>query len=159
MIRGSGASCSPEDWWAEIDVPEGEARLGQPIELRGELRARLRDTSPFVVWFSRDRRSPGWVRRALDVEDVEGEARIVYTKTATEIRDLELEVGDHLGLSGELSLSRREPRALLLLEYRKLSAAVEVEGRERDWDLVGSRRWFEKRRTEWPSPPPASGSR
>jgi hypothetical protein len=148
-----GAADRSEGWWGEVDIERGWASLGSPIELEGDLRTRLRDTGPFVGFFQRDGGGPKWLQSALTVEDVEGRARVLYSSGATALRDLELSAGEHLRLSGEVLLSRATPRALLLLQFRQLTAALAVDGKQRNWDFVHSRRWFEERRRRWAGEP------
>ncbi len=105
----------------------------------------MRDTGPFVVFFGPEDGPPPWIREALTIRDVEGGAHLLYSSGATLLRGLDLAVGDHLHLLGDLLLSRADPRALLLLRYRGRTPG----------DLVGSPRWFEERRNRWPADPAA----
>ncbi|MCP4662383.1 MAG: hypothetical protein GY856_43855, partial [bacterium] len=44
-----------------------------------------------------------------------------------------------------LHFSRKITDGLLFARYRKLSAAVELHERQRDWKLIGSRQWYEEK--------------
>lgn len=146
-------------WWARLEIPEGEMTLGKPLKMEGKFKAKVKNTRPLLALVRGDKKSPRWLRNLLAVEDVSGTGEITFLPDYVEARNLDLEGGDNLEVRGHLRLVDEDLAALLFCRYRKLSASVEISGGERDWDLVGSRKWFERREKGWLRklrPPPAS---
>jgi len=136
-------------WWARIELPEGEVGLSQPAALQASFRATMRDSSPFLALVIKDRKSPLWLREALTVEGIAGTGRIFFRPRQIAARELAFVVGNHIELQGHLRFSKPSLSALLFSRYRKLSASVLLQDGQRDWDLVGSRKWFHRQEALW----------
>lgn len=139
-----------EWWWADVDVPDGEVTLAQPLALEARVGLRVRDTSPLLALVAKSRGKPRWLRELLAVERVAGTGGLRFDEAGVWIDDLALAAGEHLELLAHLRLEKPTVRGLLFARYRKLSAAVEIDAAGRDWDLVRSRRWYERKAAAWP---------
>ena len=152
---------SADPWWARLELPEGQMTLGRPLALRTSFRATVKDTSPLVALVRKDRQSPPWLRDLLTFEDVAGTGEILFQPHRIEARELAFVAGEHIEVQGNLRLAKEKLDALLFCRYRKLSASLEMVDGERDWDLVGSRKWFEEKEKAWlgvlPEAPKAQG--
>ncbi|MCB1034535.1 MAG: hypothetical protein KDD47_11950, partial [Acidobacteria bacterium] len=157
LLSKSGVPAT-EGWWARLELPEGEATLSDPVSLKTSFRADLKDTSPLLGLVRKDKASPPWLRQLITVEGVAGTGEILIEPHDVEARELAFTAGKHIEVQGHLRLAKKDLSALLFCRYRKLSAAVRMEHGERDWDLVGSRRWFHEQERAWLSsrPPPHS---
>jgi hypothetical protein len=133
-------------WQAEVEIPSGELLIGQPLQGRAQVRARLQDSRPFVALLVEERPAARWIEGILTVQglDLSGELTLAGRELA--LHGGELRGGRRLELRSELLLQGEAWRGLMLAEHGRLSAAVEVgPGGEREWKLIGSRRWFEER--------------
>ncbi len=144
--RGAAAA---EGWWARLELPQGEMTLANPLALQTTFRATVKDTSPLLALVRKDKGSPPWLRKLLTVPDVAGTGEIRFRPKYIEARDLAFTGGKHIEVQGHLRLATRDLAALVFCRYRKLSASLEIEDGTRDWDLVGSRKWFHEKERTW----------
>ena len=136
-------------WWAKVDLVEGQVELARPMRLLAALNVRLRDTGPLLGLIDKDDKRPVWLDNWLTMEGVAGTGALAVEERGILLNDLAIVAGNHLELQGNLWFAKPELRALFFCRYRKLSVSVEMEEGKRDWDLVGSRKWYEKRRLAW----------
>jgi hypothetical protein len=134
-----------EGWWAKVRLADAELAYLEGVELRARLSAELRDSGPIVALVADKKRLAGLFRRFLTVEGVHASAQVRSAGAGMDLSGLEV-TGEKLEILGDLHLAAAERSGLLFLRLGALSAAVELEGEERDWKLTRSRAWFEARR-------------
>ncbi|MEM1246190.1 MAG: hypothetical protein AAGK22_07445 [Acidobacteriota bacterium] len=135
------------EWWLVADLQEGSVSTGRPLGLDADVRLRLRDTEPIVRMVGESHRAVRWFRRILEVNDIDGTARLVLAQDGAQLRDVDIR-GQGLEIVGEIDL-RPPGRALLLIDYKALRAGFEMDGEQRDVKVLRPKSWFEARRAAW----------
>ena len=139
-------------WWGRIELPRGRLRLprGDPAAasaiLEGELAADLRDTGPLVALLEQHVPRLAWMDGLLTVHDVEARSEVRVASPRLALADLRVTGGrkGRLEILGQLDLARQDPAGLVFARWGGLSAAVSLDEGERDWKLIGSRRWYDE---------------
>ncbi len=147
-LAAGQAETSNAAWWARIEIVQGAVRLAEAMELETLLKIEMSDTSPLVTLFERTKSRPTWLRNLLTVEDIEATSEVVIRDQDIWLNNFSLS-GQKLELKAHAHLSEDEVVALLFCKYRGLSASLEMFDEQRDWDLIGSRKWFERKTREW----------
>lgn len=134
-------------WWLVADLQGGEVSTGRPLGLDAGVRLRLRDTEPIVRMVGESRRAVRWFHRILEVNDIDGTARLVLEADGAQLRNVDIR-GQGLEIVGEIDL-KPPGRALLLIDYKALRAGFEMDGDRRDIKVLRPKAWFEERRASW----------
>jgi hypothetical protein len=148
-ILGRSGPISKESWWARVELPRGRVTVAKPLALDTTFRATLKDTTPLLAFVRKEGKSPGWLAERLTGKEVKGSGQISFQAQRIEARKLDFKAGEDIEVLGEVRLAKPDWSALLFCRYRKLSVSVEMKDGERDWDLVGSRKWFVAKEKEW----------
>lgn len=131
-------------WWARIELPAGEVRLPPEPSARTRFTVRLRDSVPLVGLFATRRDLPDWVENVLSVEDVEVAGHFAWSPRGVRLDDLESRLRE-ASLSAHLRFGRARRSGALLVEWKKLAAAVAFRQEEREIQLLGARAWYAER--------------
>ncbi len=135
------------DWWAIVDLGDGQVQIEKPLKLDTLVKLRLRDTEPLIHLIGKSRNLVRWFSRLLEVQNIDGTGRLILDETGLRIHDLDVS-GNGLSIHGRIDL-RDETAALLLIELRGLRAGIEINGDWRDVNVLRPRKWFAERSAVW----------
>lgn len=133
-------------WWARLELEEAELAHREQVEVTARIRARLRDSGPIVALAAEKKRFVGLFDGFLTVENVDATSLLRSDGAGMELAALSVSGGERLEILGDLHLGGAGRSGLLFFRLGLLSAAVELDGEQRDWKLTRSRAWFEDRR-------------
>lgn len=132
-------------WSMSAQVRDGEIELDRPVRLTASIDATCTDTRPLVAFIGQKSRVVDWFSETLTIRDLDLETGLRIGERIIAFRDLRLTGGDKLEVDGELRFGAADREAVFLLQWGSLSAAVEIDGDERSWELFGSKKWYERR--------------
>ncbi|MDH3405220.1 MAG: hypothetical protein OEP45_16485, partial [Acidobacteriota bacterium] len=147
---GTAGRMGKSPWWGSVTIPAGTlsrsfaAEPGGPARIAGTLEAQMLDTSPLTAIIQDRVPRLSWFDRLLTVENVELRSAFRLFGPDVRLRGLEIRGGakDRLEILAELDLHRKRPDGVLLAAWGPLTAAVALDGTQRDWKLTRSRRWY-----------------
>ena len=147
---GTAGRMGKSPWWGSVTIPAGTlsrsfaAEPGGPARIAGTLEAQMLDTSPLTAIIQDRVPRLSWFDRLLTVENVELRSTFRLFGPDVRLRGLEIRGGakDRLEILAELDLHRKRPDGVLLAAWGPLTAAVALDGTQRDWKLTRSRRWY-----------------
>jgi hypothetical protein len=134
-VLGENRKFDSESWAAVVDLERGKARWRAPLELDAELALRISDSRPFVAVFENGGWRPGFLTKALTVEDIEGHATLkLFDNTllipSAEIGSDQIEAGAR-GVFGD---SLRQ--GVFYFRYRRADALLKIDGEDRNLDVL-----------------------
>ncbi|MGQ0799337.1 MAG: hypothetical protein ACT4NL_04380 [Pseudomarimonas sp.] len=139
-----GTGVEQRDWWTRIRLGRAHALWGRPMEIDADTAISMKNVGFLLTLFSQKKPFPRWVARLVD----DGEAEV---STQLQLRGKSL-VLDHLlaqnqrfGVRSRLHLAEGQAQGDLLLRWGVLSLGVELADTERDYRLIGAKKWFEDR--------------
>ncbi len=138
------AGNAQRDWWTHITLARAQAQWGRPLEIDADATISMKNVGFLLTLFAQKKPFPRWVARLVD----DGEAEV---STQLQLRGKSL-VLDHLqaenqrfGLRSRLQLAEGQAQGDLLLRWGVLSLGVELADSERDYRLIGAKKWFDGR--------------
>lgn len=135
-------------WWMVVELPESHLDLGTEPHLEARIEASMRDSSPLTAYLENRRPMLRWVGGALTVRQVDMEADLRADPGLYRLRNARI-TGRRLEILGELRVGEDESSGLFHVQLGPLSAGLEMLDGTKEFKLLGSRTWFEERRTQW----------
>lgn len=144
ILGGGFAGGTAKPWWAEATLVTGSVEPGAETTLETSARFRMQDSRPIVGLFALAKGLPGWIQRAVRVDDVHGRARLRVGPGFVDLERFRVE-GERLAARGGLRFAEGNRRGRLLLTYRGLDLGVALRGEESDYKLIDAVEWYERR--------------
>lgn len=138
------AGFSSRGWDSTLSVTSGAVRLQNPIYFDLSMRIRATDSGPFVAVIGQKTPLPGWVRSAMTVDDLAGEARLQLGATSMELGPFAIRGGT----AYELKLRYLREGALtygaVFTRAGPLSVGIGLHPTGSNVRLFGATRWFDE---------------
>ena len=133
-------------WWATAKVDRGQIRPGGKPFLDGHVTLQLADSRPLIALLEQRKPLPGFVSKALTVEDVQAQASLRLWTGEMKISDLAATGGaDRIEFRAHLARREGQPlRGVFYGRWRKLGIGLELKNGERDLHLLRAASWFEE---------------
>ena len=131
-----------DGWWAHLELAEGRLTMPPAATLRGRFAVNLRDSVPLVGLFETRKELPRWVERLLTVQDIRAGGTLAWSPAETALDDLSTQFRKAT-IRARLRLGREAKRGVLMVEWHRLALGLRVDNRQKNWKLVGVRKWFE----------------
>jgi hypothetical protein len=140
---GNGETpAAPADWWARIELAQGNVVWDEPLQLRGSGTMAMKNADPLVLLFAPRRQFLRWFQHALGVENIMAQGSFALAGDAFEVPALQA-TGGPLEMHARMRFSQNRRRADLLLEYGGLVTGIELRDGQRSFKLRGARQWYE----------------
>jgi hypothetical protein len=132
------------DWWADADL--GRARLDwdKPMALDSQLQARLKDVSVLLGLYARRKDFPGWVGKVVDAGEATAKGRLQWQGDTLLLAPFEVS-NERFDVEARVRLQQKQLGGDLFARWGLLSLGLELEGGEKQFHLVGARKWFDGR--------------
>ncbi|MEM8932469.1 MAG: hypothetical protein AAGE94_14905 [Acidobacteriota bacterium] len=137
------------EWWARVEIPEGEMVLGEPLDIEARLSAQLADSRPLVLLAPSLERVPFW-QRLLGIRPIGVTGEIRLDPRRWVVRDATLRAGSSFRGTAQVELVDDAAHGVALLTLGPVHVGVELSNDgERDIKLRRARRWYGERESEW----------
>jgi hypothetical protein len=147
--RFEGQGEVEEGWWMTMKIPEGKANLARPAAIDAKLDLSMRDSRAVLAAFAEISRWIDPFDRFLTVKDVKGHGALHVRSPLVALRGLSV-TGDRLEALGEIELEDERHEGILWAKLGRLSLGVERIGKDNDFKLIHSRKWYdEQHRAHW----------
>ncbi len=140
--RQNGEQPGDAGWWVQLDFDDAQLRWTEQIRLASRLALTMRDTGLLARLFLARARDNGWVGRLLNVQGIEGTARLDLNDTRIRLSDLDLQ-GENLTVLADLELAEGSSNGALYASLGALGLGVELNDSEPTLRIVRPRRWFD----------------
>jgi hypothetical protein len=145
-VSGTGDGTRP--WWLKATFLPGRLLPRRGVLLSGAVDLRARDGRPFLAIVKG--RIPDWVAKRFDLQGLSGRAGVRLGDDVVEVERLAARAGDYR-IYGEYRARGASRRGTFLVDTGLLSVGIGIDGGKGELDVLGPRRWFEKR-TGWEAP-------
>ncbi len=134
---------SHEDWEGDITFPRGVLQLKDSFTLESDVSFKLSDTRPLVDFLSERKPMSGWSSRLLTKDDISGGAGLGLEQGTFRIKGFHADA-DPIMIKATLDIRGKNVRGKALAGYGVLRAGIEMQGGDRNLNLVGATKWYEK---------------
>ncbi len=137
----AGRPARADGWWAHLELTEGRLTVPPAPTMQGRFTVALRDSVPLVGLFETRKELPHWVERLLTVQDIRADGRLAWSPAETALDDLSTQFRKAT-IRARLRLGREAKRGVMMVEWHRLALGLRVDNAEKQWKLVGVRKWF-----------------
>ena len=141
------AAGAGKPWWLWLEVPEGSVEVREPLIAQGHFRAGMQDSSPLVALAAYRSSAVHWLRRLLEIRDLEASGRLAVEERGVRLRRLAVD-GERLAIRSDLAFAQRRARGAMYLRYGFLDVAVGLGPEGRDWNVWRPIRFYEEQTGE-----------
>ncbi|MEM7482139.1 MAG: hypothetical protein AAF481_13265 [Acidobacteriota bacterium] len=139
-----GQQVAEADWWARLELNEGDMSWRKPLTLDSQATLSMKDTGFLLSVFSERKRWLHWFQRLLDFEDVVGDGRVVLEPGSLRL-DPVLISAEKLEIRTRLRFAEGSKHGYLYVRSHGLAAGLELDGSKRDFRLIRPKQWYESR--------------
>jgi len=140
--RKNGERPGDADWWVQLDFDDAQLRWTEQIRLSSQVALTMRDTGLLTRLFLSGARDSAWLDRLLDVQGIEGSARLDLNDDRIRLGAVDLR-GENLTLLADLELARGTSRSALYARLGALGVGIELSDNEPTLKIVRPRQWFD----------------
>ena len=141
-VTGATASTKDQGWHARLQLEDTELVWQKPMQLDLKADVTVQDTRPFIALVDDLRAEHSWLEDLLVMEDLAGHLVLDVDGDTAVIEDAMLS-GAQIGVHAKGRADERGREGMLLLRWQNLTAALEIEGERRHFDVLNARERFE----------------
>jgi hypothetical protein len=130
------------DWWGEVGLDTARLDWDKPMALDGRLKARMRDVGVLLALYSQKKELPGWVRKLVDQGEATADGRIRWRGDMLLLEPFAAR-NERFEVLARLRLRQKQATGDLFANWGALSVGAELADGEKDFHLVGARKWFD----------------
>lgn len=139
-----GSPDGAKKWWLRLDIPEGELRATDRVELDARFKARLLDSRPFIALAMNKKPILRWLEPLLVIEDLSAAGDLHLVDDDLALRSVTVE-GDGLEARADLRFFGKGPEGALYFKRGVVSAAVALDRASgREWKFFKALSWYEE---------------
>ena len=154
-VSGEDESFNQKNWATTLKLTKAETVLSNPFRLKAEADLHMTDSRPIVAMLGNQKKSPGWVKKMLTIEDVNGAVVLDFTNPRLVIPSATVD-SDKIELGAKAVIDRDLRSGVIYARYKKLDIVVKIADGKRNIDLTKARRKFDAYRL--PGEPEQKGS-
>lgn len=140
--KGARVQDETRSWWATVDIPSGQARVGKPIYLDATVVLKCADSVPFVRVLSERKELANWIQGLLSIPDIRGSGRVALGADTVTLDGFSITGGNYEVLMRWFR-QRRTNHGSVFARLGKLSVGVAIEGTDQEIHLFNAREWFD----------------
>jgi hypothetical protein len=133
---------STAGWWGTLDLPQGRLRWGRPMQGDGRTLLHARDIEPLLILFAQKKQFPAWVGRLVDEGEASVAGRVSWRDNMLILDQIQAS-NDRFEVLGQLQSRNKTRSGDLFARWGKLSLGLELQGGDRQFHVVGARKWYE----------------
>jgi hypothetical protein len=141
-VAGDQESFNQKNWAATLTLAQAETILTNPFRLKTSTGLHMTDTRPIVAMLGNQRNSPGWIKRMLTVENVNGTMALDFVNPRLTIPTASMD-SDNIELGAKGVIDKDLRNGIVYARYKKLDIVVKFSDGKRNIDLLGARRKFD----------------
>jgi hypothetical protein len=142
-VTGEEESFNQKNWAATLTLTQAETILINPFRLKTWSSLHMTDTRPIVAMLGNQKARPGWVKRMLTVEDVNGSMALDFSNPRLTIATASMD-SDNIEILAKGVMDKDLRNGVIYARYKKLNIVVKFSDGKRNIDLLGARRKFDE---------------
>ncbi len=142
-VAGSEASHDDENWSARFELKKARAIWKRPVNIALEADLKMTDSKPIVAVIANQRGKHGWLEKALDIDDVSGEAEVNIVQDHIEI-PYAFAVSDKIDIGAKGVITADQRNGVLYVRFRKLHGILKINDGKRNLDILNAREKFDQ---------------
>jgi hypothetical protein len=142
-IAGERQEFTQEDWSAQLLLDRAETTWLHPPEMEIDARLNVSDSRPFVALFNNTGWKPRALTRAMTVEDIEGDGRLVLKEHQVRIQHARL-IGDTMEIRAKGIIADPSGDGVVYARYKDLDATIRFRNGRKSLDLIKPLKKFEE---------------
>lgn len=142
-VAGSEASHDDENWSARFELKKARAIWKRPVNIALEADLKMTDSKPIVAVIANQRGKHGWLEKALDIDDVSGEAEVNIVQDRIEI-PYAFAVSDKIDIGAKGVITADQRNGVLYVRFRKLHGILKINDGKRNLDVLNAREKFDQ---------------
>ena len=139
---GDGDYSDGTPTWATLDLHRGTITTGQPLRIDADANITMENIRLLLALFTRHRAFPKWVIRLADSGVLQATG-LMRSQGDTLIFDRVKASNDRFDAAARMKVKSGTAHGDLLLHWGVLTLGLEVNGDQRDFHLIGARKWYE----------------
>jgi len=140
-VAGEKESFNQKNWAAVLTLTQSETALTNPFRLKADTSLHMTDSRPLVAMLGNQKNRPGWVKRMLTIEDVNGTVALDFVNPRLTIPAASIDSDKiELGAKGVIDKDLRD--GVIYARYKKLDIVVKISDGKKNIDLLRARRKF-----------------
>jgi hypothetical protein len=141
-VVGDAESFNQKNWATTLSLTKAHTVLTSPFRLQAETALHMTDSRPLVAMLGNQKTRPGWVKKMLTIEDVNGAVVLDFVNPRLIIPSASMNSDKiELGAKGIIDGDLRS--GVIYARYKKLDIVVKIAGGKRNIDLTRARRKFD----------------
>ena len=142
-VIGEQESFNQKNWAAIITLTQAETVLTNPFRLKAEAGLHMTDSRPIVAMLGNQKDSPGWVKKMLTIEDVNGTVALDFANPRLIIPTAFID-SDKIELGAKGVIDKDLRSGIIYARYKKLDIVVNISDGKKNIDLIRARRKFDE---------------
>jgi len=142
-IAGEREQFAAQDWSARLLLTHAETTWTQPPEMEVDAQLTVSDSRPFVAMFNNTGWKPKALTRAMTVEDIEGDARLLMKENRIRIPHAQLN-GDTVEFRAKGVIAEPSGDGVVYARYKNLDATIRFRNGKKSLDLIKPLKKFEQ---------------
>lgn len=142
-VTGEQDSFNQKNWAATLTLTQAESTLTNPFRLKTEAGLHLTDSRPIVAMLGNQKDRPGWIKRMLTIEDVNGTVALDFVNPRLIIPSASIN-SDKIELGAKGIINKSQRSGMIYARYKKLDIVVKISDGKKNIDLLRARRKFDE---------------
>ncbi|MET0290075.1 MAG: hypothetical protein ABW178_10655 [Pseudoxanthomonas sp.] len=134
---------SRSDWWASLDLARASLNWNRQLEVQGSVQARMKNVAFVLDLFSQQKDYPKWIFNLIDAGQAQVTTQVDWRGETLLLRDIRAR-NDRFALDGQFRLQGERPHGDLYASWGVLGMAVELRDKQRQFHVLGARRWYDR---------------
>ena len=140
---GEKDSFNQKNWAATLTLTQAESILTSPFRLKAGASLHMTDSRPIVAMLGNQKNRPGWVKKMLTIEDVNGTVALDFVNPRLIIPTASMN-SDNIELGAKGVIDKGLRNGVIYARYKKLDFVVKFSDGKRKIDLLRARRKFDE---------------
>jgi len=142
-IAGGREQFAAQDWSAQLLLTRAETTWTDPPEMEVDAQLAVSDSRPFVTLFNNTGWKPKMLSRAITVENIEGDGRLLMKENRIRILHAQLN-GDTVEFRAKGVIAKPFGDGVMYARYKNLDATIRFRDGRKSLDLIKPLKKFEQ---------------
>ncbi|HYG07706.1 MAG TPA: hypothetical protein VD865_15040 [Stenotrophomonas sp.] len=144
-------------WWARALIERGHTDWTAPALFDAQVQLDMRDVGFLLALYAQKRDFPQWIDRVVDAGETRMAGRVHWQGDQLVLVGLQAS-NDRFDVLARLRLKDGRQDGSLYAKWGILTAALELDGGQRHWHLLGARKWYDAQPGLLPDNAPAQAA-
>lgn len=130
-------------WWARALIERGRTDWTPPVLFDADVQLDMRDVGFLMALYAQKRDFPKWIDNLVDAGETRMAGRVHWRDDELVLDNLQAS-NARFDVLARLRLGKGRQDGSLYAKWGLLSAALELQGGQRQWHLLGARKWYDE---------------